>query len=56
MTLYPHDMLLHGLLKPCGVLGKPISPSFAKTYLALGTPTEVVSNYGQAYSQEQNNG
>jgi len=37
-------------------LGKPISPSFSETYLALGTHTEVVSNYGQAYSQEQNNG
>src|SRR5882724_10477111 len=55
-TLYSHDMLLHVLLKPCGALGKPISPSFAETYLALGTPTEVASNYGQAYSQEQNNG
>src|SRR5882724_883371 len=53
-TLYSHDMLLH-VLKPRGALGKPISPSFAETYLALGTPTEVASNYGQAYSQEQNN-
>ena len=57
LWLHSYEDILHVLLKPHGKLSNPIHPSLvAKTCLALSTPTEVGSNYGQAYGKEQDNG